>query len=150
MSAAIAVPSALVASDLLGAVEVPDEARYTFAAGLYGFDDRRRFALVPAGSDGLYWLQSEEEAGLCFLLADPFTRFAEYEIDLPEAELAQLGAPAAPGELALLVVVTLGRDPRASTCNLQAPVVLNAATRQGRQVVVPDPRYSVKTPLAIG
>ncbi len=98
-AAAPAAPAATitVASDLLGPVEVAPEARYHFPAGLYGFADARDFALVPAGPEGLCWLQSLERPSLVLLVADPFRYFADYAPDVPDAELAQLGADAPGG-----------------------------------------------------
>ena len=170
MPATLAAP---IASDLLGPLDVPDEARFTFAAGLYGFADRRDFALVPAGRPGLWWLQSAEDPTLVFLLADPFPAFPDYAPDVPDAEAAQLGASlgdasgyasgyasghasghasrhAPMADLAVLVVVTLGRAGAPATANLQAPVLLHPGTGQGRQVVVPDASLGVQTPIAIG
>ena len=141
-----------VASDLLGALELPASALFTFAAGLYGFEGARRFALVSAGRDGLWWLQSAEAPALVFLLADPFHFVADYAVDVPDGELAHLGSGAgAAGALAVLVIVTLpAAAGQGATANLQAPVLLHAAAGTGRQVVLPDARWSVQTPLALG
>ena len=157
MPATLAAPAAPIASDLLGPLDISDEARLTFAAGLYGFADRRDFALVPAGRPGLWWLQSAEDSALVFLLADPFPAFPDYAPDVPDAEAAQLGASfgdasghAPPADLAVLVVVTLGRAGGPATANLQAPVLVHLGTGQGRQVVLPDASLGVQMPIAIG
>jgi flagellar assembly factor FliW len=153
-------PAALaVASDLLGPLEVAPEARYHFAAGLYGFTGARDFALVPAGREGLWWLQSVEESGLVLLVADPFRYFADYAPDLPDAELVQLGADApggrgrapAPGDVALFAVVTLpGAGAATASANLRAPLVLDTRARRGRQVVLPAERRGVCEPITLG
>ena len=139
-----------VVSELLGDVELPAAALYTFPAGLYGFDACRRFALVPAGREGLFWLQSAEASGLVFLLADPFHWFPDYVADVPEAELAALGrADDAP--VGVLAIVTLpSAAGEAASVNLRAPVILDPAGRGGRQVVLRDERLRVREPLALG
>jgi flagellar assembly factor FliW len=64
-------------------------------------------------------------------------------------ELAHLG-PGSADDLLVLAVVTLPRgNDAAATANLRAPVVVNLATRRGRQVVLTDDRYSVATPIAL-
>jgi flagellar assembly factor FliW len=142
-----------VASDLLGPVELPADAIYTFPDGLYAFDGMTRWALVPAGREGLFWLQSAERSGLVFLLADPFHWFPGYEAEVPDAEIAQLGI-ARPEQLALLVIVTLPTLPAApgetASANLRAPLVLDPAGHRGRQLVLPDDRHATRAPLTLG
>lgn len=143
-------PTITVASELLGALEVPEAALYTFPAGLYGFEGCRRFALVPAGREGLFWLQSAEHGGLAFLLADPFHWFPDYVADVPEAELAPLGR-AGDAPIGVLVVVTLpAATGETASVNLRAPLVLDPAARAARQVVLRDERLRVREPLALG
>lgn len=147
---ASAAAPVVVQSDLLGAVEVPPEALYTFASGLYGFDALTRWALLPAGREGLYWLPSAERSGIVFLLADPFHWFPGYEADIPDEEIAQLAL--APGEApALLVIVTLpGAPGETASANLRAPLVLAPVGRRARQVVLPDDRHATRAPLTLG
>ncbi len=139
-----------VASDLLGTLELPADALYAFPAGLYAFEGQTRWALLPAGREGLFWLQSAELSGLVFLLADPFHFFPHYEADLPDDELATLGvaAGARPG---VLVIVTLpGSGSETASANLRAPLVLEPTSRQGRQLVLADERLAVREPLTLG
>lgn len=141
---------AVVASDLLGPLLAPPDACYTFDAGLYGFEACRRFVLVPAGRPALYWLQSAEEPGLVFLLADPGHFFAHHDVDVPGAEIDALAGPGAhAADCTALVIVTLGEQRGAATANLQAPVVLHGPSRAGRQVVLDDGHQRVRVPLAI-
>lgn len=144
-------PTVTVGSDLLGAIELPADALYTFPTGLYGFDAARAFAMVPAGRDGLFWLQSAEDSGLVFLLADPFHWYPTYEVDLPEPELDALGHPGGHAPIGVLSIVTLpAQRGETATVNLRAPLVLDPENRRGRQVVLRDERLSVRAPLALG
>lgn len=139
-----------IASDLLGTLVLPVTELLVFPAGIPGFPEARRFVLVPAGRTGLYWLQSAEASGLVFLLADPFLWFPDYDIDVPDAELAALGVRA-PGDLAVFAVVTLPATAgEPASVNLRAPVLLGTPTRRGRQLVLADERYAVREPLALG
>jgi flagellar assembly factor FliW len=139
-----------VVSHLLGELDVPAEAVYTFPEGVYAFSDRRRFALVPTEHSALYWLQSLEEHALTFLVADPFRFFPGYEAELSDADQAHLGSPAA-AEALVLAIVTLPPDPASSaTANLRAPVVLNTARRVGRQIMLAQDRLRVAEPLTLG
>lgn len=126
-----------VDSVLLGTVVADADAVYTFPAGLYGFERARTFALVPAGRDGLCWLQSLENGALVLLLADP----AHFYPDEPAA--------AADDAVAQLIVTLPRVAGDTATANLQAPVLLNPATRLGRQIVRDDGRQRVRVPLFI-
>jgi flagellar assembly factor FliW len=138
-----------VRSDLLGTIPVPADELYSFAGGLFGFEGCRRFVLVSAGREGLFWLQSAEVETLAFLLADPFVHHPGYAPDLPDADLAHIDVTAA-DELLVLCIVTLAQPPRECTVNLQAPVAFNTRTRQARQVVLSDESHGVRQPIVLG
>jgi flagellar assembly factor FliW len=143
---------AVVPSALLGPLAVAPGDHYEFAEGLYGFPGARAFVLVAAGRPGLCWLQSAEDAALAFLLADPFQFAPGYAPDVPDGDVAALGAGPGAAPVALYVVVTLpppgGGEP---TANLRAPVLLAAgAPGRGRQVVLPESAFGVREPLALG
>ena len=138
-----------IATRLFGPLTVSPEVCIAFPDGLLGFAGERRFVLLPAAQEGLYWLQSVEESGLAFLLADPFPAFPGYVVDLggdaPAADSAEGATPPL-----VLAIVTL---PRAAgerpTANLQGPVVIDLAARRGRQRVLPATGHGTQEPLAL-
>ena len=132
-------------SAVLGRVAVPAASVHELPAGLIGFERHTRFALVPAGREGLYWLQSLQEPGLAFVLADPFQLAPGYAAELADADAAAIGAARAE-DVMLLAVVTLGTMP---TVNLRAPLAFNVATRRARQVVLADDRLSTAEPVTL-
>jgi flagellar assembly factor FliW len=143
MSATTLPETVIVPSRLLGSLAIPQADLFDVPAGLYGFETSRTFALVPAGRDGLWWLQSAERAELVFLLADPFTFFPGHVVDIPPGELAHIDATDA-SELMALVIVTLPtRSGDAPTANLRAPVVIDPARHVARQVVLGDETLSM-------
>jgi len=145
------VPTAAVAVDssLLGALTVAPESVFTFPVGMFGFPECRRFALVPAGREGLYWLQSLEHATLVFLLADPFHFFPGYAVELGSGDRAELRVADA-ADVAVLCVVTLPRTrDEAPTANLQGPVALNVSAQLGRQLALGAPGLDVRRALPL-
>jgi flagellar assembly factor FliW len=149
-SSSVAPDEALiVASDVLGPLTVGRAEVLTFPHGLFGFPECRRWVLVPTKRDGLFWLQSAEHAPLAFLLVDPFIYFPGYAVDLSTSDLARVGT-SEPSEIIVMAIVTVGsRDGSPPTANLQGPVVLNTAARQGFQVVLSVEGYGVREPFAI-
>jgi Uncharacterized protein conserved in bacteria len=138
----------LVHSDLLGDFTIPSNSAIEFAAGLLGFPECRRFALVRAGTDSMYWLQSLDYPTLVFLLVDPFPHFTDYAVEIPVVDAQELGV-AEPSDLAMLSIVTLpppgsGERP---TANLQGPVAINLRSRRGKQIVGADADHGVRRPF---
>jgi flagellar assembly factor FliW len=120
----------------------------SIAEPLPGFPTHRDYALVPADEGGrLFWLQSVAVDGPRFLLVAAAPFFPDYTPVLPAAVCVELGlADVADAELFCLVSVPDG-DVAAATANLRAPVVVNPATSQARQVVLPDGRHPIRRPL---
>jgi flagellar assembly factor FliW len=115
---------------------------------LPGFPGHRDYVLVAADATGLLrWLQSIDPQGPRFLVvpAGPFV--PDYAPRLPGAALAELelGTPAE-AELYCVVTVPDG-DVHAATANLRAPLVLNAATGRGRQVVLTEGGHPIRHAL---
>src|SRR5262245_48990271 len=126
----------LVQSDLLGPLSLQATEIWHFPAGLYGLPECRSFALLPAGRDGMFWLQSTSHARLAFLLVDPFVYFPGYSVDLSAADLSRLGT-SEPTEILVFAIVTLPREANQPwTANLQGPVVMNTRERWGYQCVL--------------
>jgi len=149
-TAALALParhSMLVHSDLLGDLQVAAEEVIDFPNGLFGFPECRRFVLLPADREGVYWLQSLEHGTLAFLLVDPFLYFEAFSVELGAAERQELDV-ADPSDAAILAIATLPRSREEQpTANLQGPLALNLRTGLGRQLALENPAYGVRCPF---
>jgi flagellar assembly factor FliW len=136
-----------VRSDLLGQLETRAADTLVFPAGMLGFPECRRFALLRGSRDGLFWLQSMEYPTLTFLLVDPFSIDSKYSFDVQPAQIMDLGATNA-ADIGLLAVVTLpmtsGDQP---TVNLQGPLVINFKSRRAKQIVSSDEQFGVRCPV---
>ena len=112
-----------------------------------GFPERRRFALVQLDDDGvLCSLTSLDEPGLRFLVTPPGRFFPDYEPEVGDDVIGELGLDSA-ADVLLLVVLTAGDSLAATTANLAAPLLVNTATRRGGQVVLDGPGLPVAAPL---
>jgi flagellar assembly factor FliW len=140
--------SVMVDSEHLGTLEVDESSLVEFPAGIIGFPERRRYAMVAADEAGLYtWLQSIDDASLAFLAMVPAPFFPDYEPVVPDEECVAIGL-SDPTDAQLLCLVTVGDG--SATANLLGPVVLNVRTRLARQVVLSDPDLSTRAPLPAG
>jgi len=136
-----------VRSELLGDVDVSVDQVITFAHGLPGFPEGRRYGLLPTGREGVFWLQSLDFSALSFLLIDPFQFFPAFVIDLSDEDIARLGS-SEQSEILVLSIVTLGaRLDESATANLRAPILFNLGTRTAYQSIRTDDRFDVREPI---
>ncbi len=127
-----------------GVIVVDDSAIIETPEGLYGFEEVRKFCLVGnRPSSPFKWLQSLDDSSLAFVVADPFLFFPDYEVFLSDEDTESL-ALRSPEQAVVLAIVTVPSKPWRVTANLVAPLVLNVETRQARQVVLTDPRYTTR------
>ncbi len=130
-----------------GEIEVPEDRILEFPEGLVGFPGLSRFLVIDDESSAPFqWLQSLDEPDLAYVAVEPKWLLPDYQVDLPPAVDAQL-AIAQPDEMSVLVLVTIPEDPRQMTANLKGPLVFNAASRKGAQLVLDDeslsPQYRI-------
>lgn len=135
----------LVPSRLFGPLCLSADSSLRFPDGLLGFAGERKFVLLSASQEGVFWLHSVDDGSLVFLLIDPFHFFAGYEADLPD-----VGPETADG-VAVFAIVTLPREEGDfCTANLQGPIVLDFHARTGRQAILQSTTYSTKHALDLG
>ena len=112
-----------------------------------GFPEHRRFALVQLDDDGmLCQLQSLEDPTLRFLVMSPVPFFPDYAPEVGDDVVEELAIRSAE-DVIVLLVLNAGESLATTTANLMAPVVVNAATLQARQVILDDPSLSLAAPL---
>jgi len=132
-----------IESLVFGTVEVSEDKVIEFPAGLPGFEDCKRFALVheDGASAGILLLQSVDNPEVMFSITGPDNLGVNYEFNLSDEEVATLKL-ANPGDAMVAVIVRKeeGDDTTpASTglrANFMAPLVINVSARRGLQKVI--------------
>lgn len=131
-----------------GEIEVDAEAIITLTQPIIGFQEFRRFVLLPGPSEsGVEWLQSVENGDLAFLVMDPRQVISGYEVTLGRHELTEL-AVADTSELSIYTLVVVPDDPRKVRTNLKAPILINPKHRLGKQTVLDRSDYPIQYYLA--
>jgi flagellar assembly factor FliW len=120
-------------STRFGRLEIATHDVLVFPAGIPGMEDCREWVLLAdASNDALGWLQSTTRRELAFAVVSPRRFVPGYQIRVARSELAPL-------ELTDIrqahVLAIVGKNDRAITLNLKAPLVIHLARRLGRQVV---------------
>jgi flagellar assembly factor FliW len=128
-----------VRSQRFGTYDVPEDRILDFSDGLIGFPHCRRFALLEPQRDGspFRYMLCVDWPELGFVVCDPEAFCPGYTGEVPQP--AELGA-----DVGVLAIVTVPAEPRAMTANLVAPLVVDCATRVGRQLVLDSARFSTR------
>lgn len=134
-----------IQTSLLGELEIDENLMITFNDGIPGFDHEKNFAILPMDdSNGpFFYLQSVTNSDLCLIIADPFTFFPDYEMDIADVELAKIGVEAG-SNIIIYVILTIPEDFRLTTANLLAPVVINTENRQAMQYIAAKTGYTTR------
>jgi flagellar assembly factor FliW len=131
-----------------GVIRVDADAVIELPNGLIGFPALTRFVPVEQEHTGVFrWWQSLDAPETALVVVDPLQVVPDYDLTGVDAELTELGlVGSAPRRIAVLA--TIPRPTLESvTFNLAAPIVVNPATRLGRQLVQSDARYGVNMRL---
>jgi len=130
-----------------GALEVQSEQVITFAEGLLGFEDCRRFVLIEKGKSGHFrWLQSLDRPELAFVTIEPRSVLPGYEPVVSRWELDRLQLHSVT-KAVVLAIVAVPPDVGKLTANLQAPVIVNPETMEARQVISTGPEHRIRQVL---
>ena len=131
-----------------GNVEIADESIVTFTQPIIGFQEYRRFVLLPGPQDSaVNWLQSTESGDLAFLLMNPKDVVADYRVKIGQHELAELAVTSIE-ELDIYTILVVSEDVSKVRTNLKAPVLLNPKQRLGKQTVLERSDYPIQFFLA--
>ncbi|WP_100332367.1 flagellar assembly protein FliW [Bacillus xiapuensis] len=130
-----------------GQINISQKDIWTFRQGLPGFAGEKQFTLLAFPDNGVFFvLQSTNTPSLGFIVANPFSFFPDYDIQLEDSAVAALQLEKA--EQAAVYTILTVHDPfEQTTANLQAPVIVNTASNQAKQVILNDRRYQTRHPL---
>jgi flagellar assembly factor FliW len=117
-----------------GLIEIQSEDVIHFPAGLIGLEHCRQWVLLAdTANDALAWMQSVTEPEVALAVVSPGRFVPGYQVRVFRGELAPLQLTSVRNAQVLAVV---GKNDRALTLNLKAPLVINLERRFGRQLIV--------------
>ncbi|PLR90811.1 flagellar assembly protein FliW [Bacillus sp. T33-2] len=130
-----------------GELELQKDHVITFPNGIPGFPDDQSYIIIPLDENSPFSiLQSIQTEYLGFVIADSFSFYKDYEFNLPASFLSQFKIEDR-NDVNIFSIVTVEQSIETSTLNLQAPIVINNKTRQGKQIILDSEQYHTKHPL---
>ncbi|HLT22171.1 MAG TPA: flagellar assembly protein FliW [Bacteriovoracaceae bacterium] len=127
-----------------GELEVNPGDVLTFAEGLLGFENLKKYFVVdPGDSTLILWLQSTEDEKVAFPIIEPKIFKPDYIAKLLPADLNGLELESL-SNAKLYSILTIPSNVVEMSANLKAPLVINSDKKVGKQIVLQDSKLSVK------
>ncbi len=128
-----------------GRITYAPEDVLEFPNGLFGFENEKRFLLLPfSGSQGnMLCLQSVAAVSPAFILMNPFSLQPDYAPQLSPEELQLMGVSHS-YELCYYVMCVAREPVSESTVNLRCPVVVNPDLHRAAQVILDTDMYHMR------
>jgi flagellar assembly factor FliW len=133
-------------STRFGTIEIRDDAVLEFPGGLPGLEGEHWAFVARSDDSPFFWLHSVEHADVAVPVTSPWMFFRDYEVRVPADDARRLGLED-PSDAYIVCVVRAGEQLADFTINLAGPVIVNVASRKGRQVLNDAGGYSVRHPL---
>lgn len=130
-----------------GSIEVSEENIVEFPEGILGFEDYRKFAILPEKEGPFQWLQSADESGLAFIILRPELILKDYRPAILTMELQSLQVSSLEECEIFLIVTIPSENPEKMTANLQGPILVNRRIGLARQVISMDEKHLVRVPI---
>jgi len=124
-------------------IEIDEKQKVFIPQGLFGFEDYTEYVIFDAEHEPFYWLQSTKEKEIAFILINPFLFRKDYEANVTNEDLAEIGIKS-PDNALIFVIVTIPLDGSPMTANLQGPLILNKESMTGMQAILADSKWKTR------
>lgn len=140
----------LIKTKCFGEVDIAQEKIIRFENGLMGFEEFKEYTILfdsekEAGKT-IMWLQSLSEQSLAIPVVDPMLITEKYDPIVEDELLASVGE-IKEDDMLILVTLTVPSDITKMTANYKAPIIINAGTLKGVQLIAENDDYMVKHPV---
>jgi len=126
-----------------GEIEVGEKEIVTFCQPVYGFESLKRYVFLhdEALGEQFAWLQSVEDANVCFILVNPAMVDPSYAPRVPADFAGQMN-----GEVMWWLVAVIPEKFEEATVNLKSPIVVNFERGCAAQVILEED-LPIRSPL---
>lgn len=133
-----------------GILNYEKEDIITFKKGIPGFENLKKFIMVPAEENNLFYiLHSIEDVNIGIVVVSPFNVLKDYEFDLNDDKISELNIKNQK-DIIVINTVKLSSKVENITVNLKAPIIINKNENIGEQLILDKDDYPIKYPLFKG
>ncbi|MGQ4680191.1 flagellar assembly protein FliW [Paenibacillus polymyxa] len=122
-----------------------EEVVFVFPKGLLGFEHLREYKLQEH-NELFSILSAVEEAAVTFITVNPFDFLSDYEFELSNDTLADIGVTDRE-QIEVRCIVTWHSNREKVTVNLLAPLIFNVEKSIGKQIVLQHTDYTTRDAL---
>ena len=128
-----------------GEIEVDEKKIVHFKDGIPAFEEEHEFVILPYDEESpYYFMQSLKSPDLAFLLTIPDIFFKDYSFEIDDATIEELDIRDSENLFYYTMVTIPNGSIRYMTANLVAPIILNGANMQAKQLVLEKSNYTTK------
>lgn len=139
-----------VKTKYFGEIDITEDKILEFDRGIMGFEECKRYTVLydseKEGRPAISWLQSLDEQALALPITNPLLVKPDYNPVVEDELLKNLGE-LTEENLVIFLVMTVPSDLTKMTANLKAPIIINADTRKGTQIIVENKDYEIRYPI---
>lgn len=133
-----------------GEIEIGDEKIIHFDSGILGFEDYKDYTILydieADGKSFFSWLQSVDEKMLSFPIVNPLKVDENYNPTVNDEMLKPIGSYS-DEDIAIFLLATIPQDVKETSVNMRAPLIINASTRKGIQLILDGQEYEIRHKL---
>ena len=137
----------LIQTKYFGEIDLTEEKIITLERELFGFEEYKKYTILYdcEKKDGanISWFQSVDEPTLALPVINPLLVKEDYNPVVEDELLSGIGE-ISEENLVILLTMTVPADIKEMSVNLKAPIIINADTRKGVQLIVENQDYEVK------
>lgn len=137
----------LIQTKYFGEIDLAEEKIVTLERGLFGFEEFKKYTILydceKKNGANISWFQSVDEPTLALPVINPLLVKEDYNPVVEDELLSGMGE-VTEENLVILLTMTVPSDIREMSVNLKAPIIINADTRKGAQLIVENQDYEVK------
>ena len=137
-----------ILTEKFGEIIIDENLIFDFVEPIIGYDELKRYVLVEHSENSAFkWLQSIEDPSLAFPVTSPAFFDIDYQFEIPTEKAEKINLTSVESLISLNIVTIPSSNPRKATINLLAPIIINAANKQGMQLILSNSNYPVKCSL---
>jgi len=132
----------VIKTPYFGELEIDRDKIVHFEKGLPGFKEETQFVFLELPETPFFIMHSTQSE-LYFFVINPYLFFKDYDVTLANPVVDALDIKNQE-DVVVYNIVTIKDDLNESTANLQAPIIVNAKNKKGKQVILNQTPYSIR------
>lgn len=138
-----------IETERFGQLEIEEERIIHFPEGILGFPEQKNYVVLEHSPGSAFcWLQSVDNPGLAFVMADPLQVKEGYVEGLSPEEKSFLNDNNNIDPIIMAIVTIPRGEVEKMTINLMGPLVIDSENRTGRQVILANSGYDHRYPIS--